>query len=138
MAEQKGREYILKMGDGEVSETFATIGGGRSLAISIGNTSVDVTSKDDAGIRKLLEGGGETAVSITLSGVYKDDAIIGLLRGYSLVNTHRNFQVVIPGSTSNGTYEGEFQIMTFDEAGENNDVGTYSLSLESADVITYT
>lgn len=137
MAAQKGRSYIVKLGDGGGPETFTTIGGGRSATITIGNTTVDATSKDDAGIRQLLEGAGETTVSIALSGVYVDDAITGTLRGYALANSHHNYQLVIPGSTSNGTYAGSFQIASFEEGGENNDVGTYSLTLESAGTVTY-
>ncbi|WP_407816106.1 phage tail tube protein, partial [Staphylococcus aureus] len=52
-------------------------------------------------------------------------------------NVHKRFQVVVPG-TAVKTYEGEFMIASFEEAGSYNGSVTYNLTLESAGVVTIT
>lgn len=137
MTAQLGRSLVIKLGDGTSPEVFNTIGGARSGTMTINNETVDITNKDDAGIRKLLEGKFGVSHSISLSGVYFDDSYIGTIRTNVAAGTHSNFQLVVPGSTSNGTYEGAFQITSYEESSEHNGEITYSITLESAGEVTF-
>lgn len=135
MTAQKGRDVLVKLNT--TGSTFATIGGARSITLTIGNTPVDITNADDAGIRKLLQGAGVTTVSLKLQGVYVDDTYIGTLRTDALTNAHRNYQIVLPGSTSAGTFSGSFMLSSFELAATYNEAMTQSLTLESAGAISF-
>lgn len=138
MAEQKGRDLVIKLGDGASPETFNTIGGATSGTITANNNTVDITSKDDAGVRNLLEGLFGKAFTVSLSGFFSDDTHIGTLRTNMLAGTETNFQVVIPGSSSNGTYEGPFIITSLEETGEVEGAVQYSVTMESSGAVTFT
>jgi TP901-1 family phage major tail protein len=132
---QKGRLFLVKYNT--TSTTFVTIGGSREATLTINNEPVDITNSDDAGIRKLLEGAGVSSTSIKLQGVYMEDAAITAIRVAANTNVHKKFQVVVPG-TAVKTYEGEFMVASFEEAGSYNNTVTYNLTLESAGVVTIT
>lgn len=117
------------------ADTFTAIGGARSGTLTVNNETVDITNADSAGIRTLLEGAGNTSVSLKLQGVYVDDAAIGDIRDDAMTNAFRAYQVVVPGSTANVTYEGTFQVASYEEAGEYNGAMTYNLTLESAGTV---
>lgn len=135
---QKGRLLLLKIGDGEVAEEFDTIAGLRDTSVTINETEVDVTSKDDDGIRQLLEGNILQSVAVSGAGVFKDDETIDDLRSKMYAGEHANFQVVIPGSsTAGGTYEGAFRVTSLEYSGTHDGEAQYSVSLESADEIEF-
>ena len=46
MAKQLGRALLVKIGDGEASETFANLCGLNSKSLTINNSSIDVTTPD--------------------------------------------------------------------------------------------
>lgn len=135
MVAQKGRDLLVKLNT--TGSTYATIGGARTATLTIGNTQVDITNSDDAGIRKLLQGAGVTSVSLKLQGVYVDDTYIGTLRTDALTNAHRNYQIVMPGSTSAGTFSGSFMLSSLELTGAYNEAMTQSLTLESAGAISF-
>lgn len=132
---KKGLLFLLKAGDGEQAETFTTVAGLRSTGLTINGETVDVTDKDAAGLRQLLDGGGVTSFSVTGAGVFKDDASQTLLESRAIVKSLDNYQVVFDGGR---TYEGAFQVTTVDYAGEYNGEHTYSITLESHDDLTIT
>ena len=134
MAAQKGRLMLLKRGDGDSTEVFTAIGGFRSNSLSINNEPVEITNKDSAGQRETLSGAGVTSVSVSGSGVFKDDAIYILVAADALANTQGNWQILIPDL---GTYTGAFDITSLEDAGEHNGEVTYSIALESAGAITF-
>lgn len=133
MAAQKGRGVILKYES--AADTFTAVGGAREVTITINNEPVDITNADDSGVRKLLEGAGVNSVSVKFQNVYIEDAAAAAIRTDASTNAHRNYQVVIPG-TSPKTYEGEFMVASFEEAGTFNGSVTSSLTLESAGAVT--
>ncbi|WP_036305389.1 phage major tail protein, TP901-1 family [Methylopila sp. 73B] len=132
----KGRDVLLKLNT--VSTTFVTVGGAREATITINNEAVDVTSSDDAGIRKLLEGAGVNSISVKMSGVYIDDAPSTAIRSAAMTNAHKKFQIVMPKTSGTYVYEGLFMIASLEEAGTYNGMITYSLTLESAGAVTLT
>lgn len=138
MAPQASRTVLVKIGDGEVSETFTTVAGVQSKSIAFSNGTLDVTNDDSSGVRTLLEGLYGKAFSISVSGIAQDDATLGDIRTAALAGTANNFQFVIPGSTSNGTYEGSFIITSLTESGGGQDEAySFECTFESAGAVTF-
>ena len=135
MAAQKGRSFVLKIGNGATVEAFTTVGGMRSTGITLGNETVDVTDKDSAGWRELLESAGGKSVSVSGSGVFKDTASETTVRTAALADTIDNYRVQF----EDGDYfAGAFQITSLEITGENNGAREYALTLESSGAVTYT
>jgi TP901-1 family phage major tail protein len=136
MAAQKGKDVLIKAGDGaQPTEVFTTIGGMRSKSISINNEIVDVTNSDSAGKRELLAEGGVQSMSISGSGVFLDDAGHTLLNTNANAATINNYEFVIPGL---GSYKGAFQVTSYESGGEHNGEVTFSASFESSGAIAFT
>ncbi|MBW7836852.1 MAG: phage major tail protein, TP901-1 family [Sphingomonadales bacterium] len=135
MAAEKGRAFLVKIGDGGAPETFATIGGLRATSLSINNEVVDITSKTSAGWRELLAGAGIRALAIAGGGVFTDSAAEGLLRGKALAGSIDNYEIVFE---SGAKFSGGFYVSSLEYAGDHNGERTYSLRLESSGVISYT
>lgn len=132
-----GTEFLVKRGNGDgPPETFTTVGGMQSTAMTLNKEQVDVTNKDDAPWRQLLAGCGIKTMSITLSGVVVDDTALKALQAdFFSATAHSNFQLV---SGLTDEFEGAFEIASFERTGEYNGAETYSMTLESAGDITYT
>jgi TP901-1 family phage major tail protein len=137
MAAQQGRDILFKRGDGASPEVFTTVAGLTTKTLSFANGTLDITNDDDDGIRKLLAGKYASAFTLSASGVAKDDATFGSLRTDAAAGTHGNYQLVIPGATSNGTYEGAFAITSLEETGETDGAYTFTITIESADTIAF-
>ena len=134
MAAQKGKDLLLKRGDGASPESFTTIAGLRSTSISLNDETVDVTNKDSSNARTLLGGAGVNSVSVTGSGVFTDQPSEQALRTAFADGTLDNYQIIIPDL---GSYTGAFQITSLEYSGEFNGEVTYSVSLESGGAITF-
>ena len=49
MAAQKGKDVLLKIGDGASPETYTTVAGLRARTLSLNAKSVDATDSDSSG-----------------------------------------------------------------------------------------
>lgn len=134
MAAYSGRLVVIKVAATGSPATFTQIAGLRDTTITIGETEVDVTSKDDAGIRQLLAGNILSSVTVSGSGVFKDSATIDTIRDAALAGTHLNYKIeMVDSATVAGTiYTGAFRITSFEENGAHDGEANYSLSLASA------
>ena len=136
MAAQKGKDVLIKIGDGGAPQAFATVGGLRTKSISLNAETVDVTHSESSGQwRELLAGGGARSASVTGAGVFTDDAAAETARAAFFAHAISDWQLVIPDF---GTLEGPFQITNLDYGGEFNGEATHTLSLESAGALTFT
>lgn len=136
MAAQKGDSLLIKVGDGEVSETFTTLAGLRTKSLTINAEEVDVTTADDTTKwRQLLSGAGIKTMSVSGSGVFKDAATDATVRTEMFAQAIKNYQIVVPDF---GTFEGAFQMTQLEYGGEHNGEVTYSIALASAGEITFT
>ena len=136
MTAQRGKDLLLKLGDGEVSETFSVIGGLRTKTLSLNAQIIDVThSQSTGGWRELLAGAGVRKASVSGAGVFLNDAAAEQARSIFFANEARNWQVIVPGF---GTIEGAFVIANLDYAGEHDREAVVSLALESAGALTFT
>lgn len=139
MAKQLGRALLVKIGDGETSEAFANLCGLNSKSLTINNTSIDVTTPDCTSPEGALFTetlAGLKNVSVTGDGFFEDSTTEARMNTVAMANDNKaNFQVVVPDF---GTYAGAFRITSLEFGGETEGGVTYSLSLESTGVVTFT
>ncbi|HEU4550998.1 MAG TPA: phage major tail protein, TP901-1 family, partial [Rhizomicrobium sp.] len=94
MTAQRGRDLLIKIGDGGSPESFTSVAGLKATSLAFNAQTVDVTNADSAGMwRELLEGGIKSA-SLSGSGVFKDAASDAALRQAFFDGTTMNYQVV--------------------------------------------
>lgn len=124
----KGRLLLIKVSTGVSPTAYNTLMGVRSRTITINAEEVDITDSDNAPYRALLEDAGIRSVSITASGVYKDDQAMHDVVDASLTGRIESYLVQFPNGD---TLEGEFQISTSELGGEFNAEQTYSITLAS-------
>lgn len=134
-----GRLVLLKVITSGSPATYTTIAGLRDTTITINETEVDVTTKDDAGVRQLLEGNVLSSVTVSGTGVFTDSATINTLRSAALAGTHRGYkiEVVDSATTAGGTYTGSFRITSFENAGSYEGEANYSITLASAGAVSF-
>lgn len=134
MTAQKGSLLLLKVGDGEVSESFATVGGMRTTRFVLNNQLVDATHKESGAWRALLDGAGIRSITISGNGIFTDAASEETMRGLAFANSVNNYQL----SFGNGdVLEGAFQITSYERAGEYDGEENYAVTLESAGEVVF-
>lgn len=129
MAVEKGSAFLLKVGDGTASPSFATVAGLRTTQLSINGETVVVTSKDSGGWRDLLSGAGTRSVSVSGAGVFTGSAAEARIRGNALAGTLDDYRLSFEGGE---TMTGRFLVTRLDYAGDFNGERSYTLSLESS------
>ncbi|HEY8352565.1 MAG TPA: phage major tail protein, TP901-1 family [Sphingomonadales bacterium] len=134
MAAEKGRAFLLKIGDGGSPETFTTIGGMRSTSLSINNEMVDVTHKGSNGWREMLAGAGTRTVAITGAGIFTDSAAERSFQARVLAASIDNYEAVFE---SGDRFRGPFLAVSLEYAGDYNGERTYNLRLESAGAVEF-
>lgn len=139
MAKQLGRALLVKIGDGDPSETFSNLCGLNSKSLTINNSSIDVTTPDcttPEGALFTATLAGLKNVSISGNGFFEDSTTEARMNTVAMANDNQaNFQVVVPDF---GTYAGAFRITSLEFGGETEGGVTYSLSLESTGAVTFT
>lgn len=133
---ERGKTFLLKIGDGEASETFTTVGKMRSTGFSGTRESIDTTHKDSNDWATRIP--SFKSMSLSASGVYDGGAQQLAVRDAWLQDATAdpvNFQIV--GDTGD-TWEGPFIVTQWDNEGEHNGERTWSVSLESAGEVTVT
>jgi len=135
MTAQRGRDLLIKIGDGGSPEMFTTIAGLRATTLAFNATVVDITNADSAGMWRELLAGGVNSATLSGSGVFKDAVSDAALRGAFFTMTIGNFQIVIPGF---GTVTGPFKITALQYDGPYDGELKMSLSLASAGTLAFT
>lgn len=134
MTTQRGRDLLLKIGDGGSPESFTSVAGLRARTLAFNSTNIDVTNADSGGWRELMADGVKSA-AISGSGVFKDAASDAALRAAFFAGSAPNWQVVIPGF---GTVEGPFRLTSLQYEGPHDGEVKMSLSLASAGALSFT
>lgn len=129
---EKGSAFLLKVGDGASTPTFATVAGLRTTQLSVNGEAVVVTSKDSGGWRQLLSGAGVRSVSVSGAGVFTGSAAEARLRGSALSGALDDYRLSFEGGD---TMTGRFLVTRLDYAGEFNGERTYTVSLESSGAV---
>jgi TP901-1 family phage major tail protein len=135
MTAQRGRDLLIKIGDGGSPETFVSVAGLRATSLAFNAQMVDITNADSTNMwRELLEGGIKSA-SLSGNGVFRDTASDASLRQTFFDGTTANYQVVIPAF---GTLTGPFRITQLQYDGPYDGEVKVSLALASAGAPTFT
>ena len=135
MGAQRGKDLLLKIGDGGAPETFVTVAGLRVRTVSLNARTVDVTDGDSAGRwRELLAGAGVRSAAVSGQGVFRDAASDALIREVFFSQAARSWRLIVPDF---GTLEGPFLVSALEYAGEHEGEASFALSLASAGEIGF-
>src|ERR1700741_2529474 len=135
MTAQKGKDLLIKLGDGGGAETFTTVAGLRTTSLGFNAQTVDVTNADStAPWRELLAGAGVRSASVSGSGVFKDAASDATGRTIFFNAEVRNWQIVVPDF---GTITGKFDLTALQYEGAHDGEVRVSLTLASAGALTF-
>jgi TP901-1 family phage major tail protein len=133
MAGQKGRDILLKISDG--AGGFVTLAGIRASRIQLSAALVDATSADSPEAwRELLVGAGAKTAKVTGRGVFKDAASDARMRAVFFAGEAPDWQFILPDF---GTLEGAFQVSELSWSGEHDGEAEFSVTLESAGLVTF-
>lgn len=136
MAAQKGKDILIKIGDGASPEVFTTVAGIRARTVSLNAKTVDATDSDSDGRwRELLGGAGVKSLAVSGSGVFRDAAADAAMRQAFFDQSGGNWQLVIPAF---GVFQGPFLISTLEYAGQHDGEATFALTLASAGAVSFT
>ena len=135
MGAQNGKDLLIKV-DMAADGQFTTLAGLRATRVSFNAETIDITSlESQGGWRELLSGAGVRSVSISGSGVFRDEATDERARQLFFDGEAPDFQVVIPDF---GIVEGPFMVTAIEYGGSHNGEATYELSLASAGNLIFT
>jgi TP901-1 family phage major tail protein len=138
MTAQRGKDLLIKIGDGADPEVFTTVAGLRATSIDFNAQTIDVTNSDSADMWRELLADGVKSATVAGSGVFKDAASDAAsdaaLRAAFFNQTLCNWQVVIP---SFGTVAGPFQLTSLQYDGPYDGELKLSLSLASAGALSF-
>ena len=136
MSGQKGRDVLIKIGDGGAPEAFVTLAGVRAKTISLNARSVDGTSGESPEAwRELIAGAGVKSASVSGAGVFKDAASDVMIQQVFFTQAARRFQLVIPDF---GVLEGPFLVEALDYSGDHDGEAAFAITLASAGELNFT
>jgi predicted secreted protein len=135
MAAQAGRNLRIKYDPtGGTATDAAVIAGARTESLTINNTAIDITSKDSAATRTLLDDLGTQGLALSCEGVLTDNTLLELAFNAGTGTSLHTFILEIPGLRK---YSGLWFIENFESSGaEGDDPVMFSTSLISAGAIT--
>jgi TP901-1 family phage major tail protein len=134
MSAQKGKDLLVKIGDG--AGGFTTVAGLRTRRLAFNAETVDVTNAESSNRwRELLDGAGVKRASVSGRGLFKDASSDALMRQTLFDGSIVAYQIVIPDF---GTVQGPFQLTSLEFAGEHNGEVTYDIAMESAGELAFT
>jgi TP901-1 family phage major tail protein len=137
MTAQAGRTLLLKIGDGgSPTEVFTTVAGLKTKQLQLNSQTVDATNADSASQwRELSAGAGVKSATLSGAGIFRDQASDETVRAAFFAGTNANWQIVVPDF---GTLQGAFQIAALEYAGAYDGAVTFTITLQSAGVISWT
>ena len=135
MAAQRGKDILLKIGDGASPQVFTTVAGLMARTISLNAKTIDATDGDSAGRwRELLSGAGVRSAAVSGQGVFRDAASDAAIREAFFAQDARTWRLIVPDF---GTLEGPFLVTALEYAGEHEGEASFAMSLASAGEITF-
>lgn len=135
MPSHKGRDFLFKIGDGEESESFLTLGAARIVSLSIDNQPLDATSMDSAGMQQLDTAGGVQSMVLRLDGLFKDSAAEELLRAQAFDRTTANYRMIFPNGDQ---YAAPFAVENYSRAGSYDGLESFTATLRRSGAGSFT
>ena len=131
MAAGSGRRVRISAGTGVGAVVVA---GARTDTLTINNEPIDITDKDDAGWTTLLADVSTRNISLSVEGVLKGDVLMAVAAG-AASGLLAEYEVEVE---TVGTFAGDFFLSSFETGGAHDGENTFSASLTSSGIITYT
>lgn len=135
MAKQKGRDLILKRGDGADSEAFVKVAGVRTNSLTINSTDVNITNADSAGWQEILGGAGVQSMSFSVDGVFDSASSQESVEADARTGSVVNYEIVVPDY---GTYTVGLKVQSVTVAGAHDGEVTFAASFTSSGSIAFT
>ena len=132
MAAEKGSAFLLKIGSGGATPSFATVAGLKTTQLSINGDAVAITNKDSGGWRQLLSGAGVRSVSVAASGIFTGSIAETQMRGLALDGGIETYELSFE---SGERMRGSFLLTRLEYAGDFNGERNYTVALESSGVV---
>lgn len=130
MAAESGRDLRVEYDSGS---GFAVVAGARTDSLTFNNEAIDITDKDDDGVRTYLDDVAVKSMALSCTGVATEATFATLAQAAASTTALHDFRVAF-GSFA--TYTGSFFITSFEASGEQADTITFTMSLESSGAIT--
>lgn len=136
MGAEKGKNVLLKVGDGAGSEVFTTLGGQKSTKIQLGKETYDASDKS-IDWKKLLAGKKNATVTVQGVAQWPDTTGLDRLRAVFVDDDDTvNCRLVV--NTSGDYWGGAFIITSCDLDGPDSGSTEYGVTLQAAGALTYT
>jgi predicted secreted protein len=136
-----GRRVRIKYdADGAGGAAAVVIARARTDSVTVTNEMIDITAKDDAGVRTLMNDIGVKSMAMSVNGVLaaapQHRTLVGLAHAAALGAALHTFEIEMEGV---GTFRGLWFIASFEASGdEGANAATFTMSLESSGLITWT
>lgn len=135
MSGQKGRDVLIKIGDGDDPEVFTTVAGIRAKTISLNARTVDGTSGESPEAwRELIAGAGVKSASVSGAGVFKDADSDASIQQAFFTQAVTSFQLIIPDF---GSLTGPFLVEALDYSGDHDGEAAFAITLASAGALSF-
>lgn len=135
MSGQRGRDVLVRVGDGAVPESFVTVAGIRTKSLRLSAGSVDGTSAESPeGWREIIAGAGVKSAQVKGAGVFKDAASDARLRAVFFAGEAVNAELVVPDF---GTLRGAFVIESLAYGGDHDGEASFEMTLASAGALSF-
>src|SRR3954454_8036793 len=105
MAAERGSAFLLKIGDGAATPTFATVAGLKTTQLSVNGDAVAITNKGSGGWGGLLSGAGVRSVSVAASGIFTGSTAEAQVRSLALSGSLQDYELSFEsGERMRGTF----------------------------------
>lgn len=135
-----GRRVRIKYdADGAGGSGAVVIAGARTDGVTINNTSIDITDKDDAGIMTLLDDVAVQSFAMSCEGLLVWTQLEELAANTKTAGSALNyfvFEVLDQSGSIIVTYSGNFFIDSFEIGASHEDVTTFTAAFTSSGTIT--
>jgi len=129
MAAMAGRKVRVQIATTDVAAA-------RTDGITLGTETIDITTKDEAGIVTLLDDIGTKSVEMSCEGVLVGTDLLDIATANGEGSTLNAYTFVIDGL---GDFAGQFAITSFEVSGaEGTDPATFTASFASSGAIAWT
>lgn len=122
-----GRNFLLQV---NTQSNYVTVMGLQTTGLSIGNTVVPITSTKSAGWREILGDCGNQTMSLTGTGVFKNDLGQQAVEQWAFSHALRSCRVIFEESGEN--FSGLFMVSKLEYNGTYNGAVMYNITLESS------
>ena len=131
---KSGKLVLLYIVD-EDGSTLTPIATARTNSFTVNSTIVDTSTKKDDGWGSILSGGGVREMSITLEGIYEDEAYDKMMLARGMDGASYPYAMI---DAFENKWEGNFVITSYGAGGTYNDAQTFTVSMRNDGAIDFT